>query len=49
VNGKERMLDNRELTTKVLELEKRLVDLERKKPMGRSEDDKVPRKAHGTG
>ena len=49
MNDKERMLDNRELTTKVLELEKRLVDLERKKLRGRSEDDKVPRKTHGTG
>jgi len=29
------MLDNRELTTKVLELEKRLVDLERKKTKGK--------------
>jgi len=35
VNDKERMLDNRELTTKVLELEKRLVDLERKKTKGK--------------
>jgi hypothetical protein len=29
---KEKIFDNKELTVKVLELEKRLVDLERKKP-----------------
>jgi len=32
VNSKEEILDNKELTIKVFELEKRLVDLERKKP-----------------